>query len=130
MAAKHNRKLVLGAVALVPGRVRHSASAATEVRDEVEAMMVQHGFLTGAPFEWIGLILRYGHYNAEAPELESINVKDGDLPVSIELDMHELQGVSKEQVRRQFREATLKAIVEVGKKYGLSTAPFEDALLQ
>ena len=92
--------------------------------------MVQHGFLTGAPFEWIGLILRYGRYNAEVPELESINIKDGDLPVAIELDMEDLQGASKGEVRRQFREATLKAIVGVGRRYGLPTAPFERALLE
>jgi len=48
--------------------------------------------------------------------------------VAIELDMNDLRRASKEEVQRQFLEATLRSLIDVGKRFGLSTAALEEAL--
>lgn len=128
MESKHGRKLVLSAVALVPGRVRHSAAAAAEVRELLEAMMIRSAFLADAPFSWVGLMLRYGERNQEAPEYDEIDAEDGELPVAIELDMKDLQRASKGEVQRRFLVATLRSLIDIGRRYNLPTADFEEAL--
>lgn len=125
---KHGRRLVLSAVALVPGRVRHAAAAAAEVRELVEAMMIRSGFLATAPFSWVGLMLRYGKRNQEVPEYDEIDPEDGELPVAIELDMKELQRASKDEVQRRFLEATLRSLIDVGSRFNLPIRDFEEAL--
>jgi len=127
---KHGRILVLGAVALVPGRVRHSLAAMTEVRELVEAMMIRVNFVEHAPFSWVGLILRYGERDQESPEYEKIDPQDGELPVAIELDIKSLQNVSEEEVRRRFLQATLLSLIDIGKKFNLPIDDFENTLRQ
>jgi hypothetical protein len=58
----HNRKLVLGAGALTTAKVRGDIPAMTEIRDELEQIMISSGYFIEAPFLWVGLILRYGAY--------------------------------------------------------------------
>ena len=125
---RHGRKLVLSAVALVPGKVRHSAAAASEVRELVEAIMVRSAFLDRAPFSWVGLMLRYGKRNQESPEYDEVDPEDGELPVAIELDMNDLQKASKEDVQRHFLGATLRSLIDVGRRFDLPTAALEEAM--
>jgi len=125
---KHGRQLVVGAVALVPGRVRFSIETMTEVRELVEATMIQSCFLSGAPFSWIGLILRYGEHEQESPEYETIDPENGELPVAIELDMTKLRYASQGEVRSQFLQATLRSVIDIGKKFNLPIDEFEKML--
>jgi hypothetical protein len=125
----HNRKLVLGGVALTLGRGnRYEISVMTEVRDELEALIISCGYLDNAPFKWVGLILRYGLKNEDEPHYQRVNKKYGDLPVAIELDTHELRHASREELKEIFMLATLKVLVHVGQRYGLPSEPFVEML--
>lgn len=54
----NNRKLNLGAVSLVKGKVRNSIPTMTAVRDEFESVLARSGWFPMVPFKSIGLILR------------------------------------------------------------------------
>ncbi len=126
---KHKRSLVLGAAALTTVRCnRHDIEVGTEIMDELEPVIQSERFLEKAPFGWVGLILRYGLKNEDRPHYQRINKKDGDLPVAIELDTHELRDASREELKELFMIAILKTLVDVGKKYKLPHATFEEML--
>jgi hypothetical protein len=125
----HNRKLVLGGVALTEARNnRHCVSVAAEVMDELEPIMVSTGYLDKAPFRWVGLMLRFGLRNDEQPSYQRIGEKEGDLPVAIELDTHELQRASRQELKDIFKTATLRVLVHVAQKYGLAGDRFVEML--
>lgn len=118
----HNRKLVLGGAAMTMARAnRHDLPVMGEIMDELEPVMISTGYLDNAPFKWVSLILRYGLKNEDEPHYQKINKKHGDLPIAIELDTHELQHASREELKRLFMIATLKSLLHVGSKYSLPT---------
>jgi hypothetical protein len=118
----HNRKLVLGSVALTQAKLpaRQMALAAGNVRDDLEREMIQSGYLEGAPFKWIGLIVREGLVDEVVPHYQRIDRTDGELPLAIEVDTNRLVGASVDQVTRVYRKAVLLALVHVAEKYGLA----------
>jgi len=126
----HDRLLVLGGSATVVGRLRFSGRAIDEVRNEVERLMIDSAFLRGAPFRWISLIFRYGTETKLEPEYGKIDRQDGELPITVELEMEKLRRIDRprlhEELKRVFMLATLDALVDVGKRYGLPT----EALLE
>jgi hypothetical protein len=125
----HNRKLVLGGVSLTTARSnRYDIEVGMEIMGELEAVMVSTGYLDNAPFKWVGLILRYGLKNEDEPHYQRINKKHGDLPVAIELDTHELQHASRDELKDIFTIATLKVLVHVAQKYGLPGDRFVEML--
>src|SRR4029434_1340136 len=101
----HNRKLVLSGVALTKARIpsKQNADAANRVRNELEDEMIRSGFLEGAPFKWIGLIIRYGLVDETEPHYNKINQKYGDLPLAIEIDTHSLLGVLEDDMAIVYR---------------------------
>ena len=116
----HNRKLTLGGVALTKARNnRFSIEVGTEVRDELESVLIQERFFDNAPFGSVTLILRYGLQNDDVPTIQRISKNYGDLPVAIELDTHVLREASREELKRLFLLATLKALLGVAEKHGL-----------
>lgn len=127
----HNRKLVLSGVSLTQARLRgiKSIQAGTQARDELEQEMIESDYLDGAPFKWVGLIVRYGLKDDDEPEYARIDQKDGELPLAIEIDTHRLLDASSfDELVQIFREATLIALVHAGKKYGLRTDRLEALL--
>lgn len=119
----HDRKLVIGGVALTMAKIRPAkanAAAANRVRDELEQEIIDSGFLDGAPFKWIGLIIRYGLVDEEKPHYAVINQTHGDLPLAIEVDTHRFLGASEDEMARIYRQATLTALIHAGEKYGLN----------
>ena len=120
----HNRKLVLGGVALTKARIpaRQNAAAANLVRDELEREMVASSYLLNAPFSWVGLIVRYGLRDEAVPHYETIDTEDGELAVAIEIDVCRLLSASENEMARVYRETTLGVLIHVGEKYGLSVA--------
>lgn len=122
----HNRKLVIGVVSLTIAKIRGDIPILSEVRDELEQLLIQSNYLDGAPFKWVGMILRYGLKNDASPVYEKINSKHGDLPLAIEIDTHELIGASKEQMKHIFTKATLIALIDAGRKYNLPVAALEN----
>jgi len=124
---KHSRKLGLIGVSLTKAKPpRYSLDVAPEIQDEIESLIVSSGYLTGAPFEWVTVSLRYGLKNENKPHYQRISKKYGDLPLAIELDMHELINADRDQLKRLFTLATLKALIHAGKKYKLPIASLEE----
>ena len=99
-----------------------------EVNEQLESEMLAVDFLKGAPFKWIGLILRFGLVNEDIPHYQRINKKYGDLPVAIELDTHELRNASRDELKEKFLVATLKTLVDIARKYKLPGESFERML--
>ena|GEM_PF-464830 len=113
----HNRKLVLGAVSLVKGRIKNDLKALDEVNDEVEPLLIKSKFVENAPFRWVGLIIRYGTKTVLQPEYQGINHVHGDLAVAVELEMKQLMKADRDELKRLFTIATLEALIAVAKKY-------------
>ena len=122
----HNRKLVLGAVSLTRARVRGDMPVMEETRNELEQLLIQNNYFDGAPFIWVGLILRYGLKNDEKPEYNKIDKKDGELPLAIEIDTNEMVGADKQKLKQIFTVATLKALIDAGHKYNLPISALEN----
>lgn len=126
----HNRKLVIGGVALTKARVpaKPMAAAANRVRDELEEEVIRSGYLDGAPFRWVGLIIREGLVDETEPHYEKINAKHGDLPLAIEIDVHRLLEVSEDEMAAVYRKATLIALINAGERYGLPVTRLQSLL--
>src|SRR5258708_4500739 len=124
----HNRKLVLGGVALVKARIpaRQNADAANAVRDELERELISSGYLEGAPFRWVGLIVRYGLKDEAQPHYDTICEEDGELPLAIEIDTNRLLRRSTEEMADVYRDATLTALIHAGRRYGLNIDRLEE----
>jgi Immunity protein 39 len=123
--AQQYQQLGLGGVSLTKIRLnRQSGPVMVEVGDELESIMINTNYLDSAPFKRVGLILYFGLKNADIPGYQRINKKYSELPVTIELDAQELRHASREELKRIYTLATLKALIHVGEKYGLPTEAF------
>ncbi len=97
-----------------------------EIRDELEKLLVESGYLKDAPFKWIGLTLRYGLKHEGKPHYQRMDHKDGELPLAIELDSHELIVADSSELKRLFTLATLNALIHAGKRYKLPIGKLEE----
>lgn len=129
MPKKHNRKLGLCGAALTTTRIPNfDIDVGSMVRDDLEKLMLDCGYLENAPFEWVTISLRYGLKNEDEPHYEPINKEYGDLPLAIELDTHDLVGCSREEMQELFEVAALKALVHAGRKHKLAYSALEARL--
>ena len=129
MPKKHNRKLGLCGAAMTTAKLPpFTIAVGSEVRDAVEQVMIESGFLDNAPFEWVTVSLRYGLKNEDEPHYEPINKEYGDLPLAIELDVSELVGCNRDEMHDAFETAALKALVHAGRKFNLECAALEGRL--
>lgn len=125
----HNRLIGLFGTSLTRARVnRGTLEAMRRVVEYLEPIARSVGFFDAAPFQWMTVSLRFGLKNEDAPHYERISKKYEDLPVAIELDAHEVQLASQEELEELFLLATLKTLVHVGKKYRLPYGIFADEL--
>jgi hypothetical protein len=113
------QKLVLKSAALVEAKLKHDTEALSAVRDEMEKLIEDSGFLAKAPFKSIALTLRFGHENQFAPVFEGLNKKRGDLAVAVEVDVQRLNGADVDAYKTLFRIATSEALLHVAIKYEL-----------
>ena len=125
----HNRKLVLGSVGLVIGRVRND-NCCLKLRDDLEKIMIDSNYLEGAPFKWVGLIYRFGLKNMTKPKYQRINKKYGDIPVAVEFKMEILEWADAhniELLKEIFAIGALDTLIDIGNKYKL---PLDAILLE
>ncbi|WP_298465963.1 Imm39 family immunity protein [uncultured Erythrobacter sp.] len=114
----HDGKLGLGGVSLTMARVpKYDLDAMQLVTDQIEPIMEESGYLLDAPFSWVTLMIRYGLKNEEKPHYMAINRKFGDLPLAIEVDVHEMLGASLEELHNIFKRASLLALIHAGQRY-------------
>jgi hypothetical protein len=127
----HNRKIVLTGVALTLARAnRYDLQVMSEIMDEMESAMVSSGFLHGAPFKWVGLTFRYGLVYEHQPHFQGIDTTDGEIALAIELDVHDLVSANRDKLKEILTIATLKTLIDVGKKYALPYQKFEEMLAE
>ncbi len=92
---------------------------ATKVQGDVEKEMIQSGYLEGAPFDFVSLMIRYGLKYDTEPEIQKISKRYCDLPLAIEVDVRDMLGANHDQLYRMFRKATLIALIAGGQEYSL-----------
>jgi hypothetical protein len=102
----------------------------TRVRDEVERVLIETDFYAHTPFWWITLSIRYGLKNDGTPKVGQISKKYGDLPLSIEIDTHEILDCGEEEMCAVFRRATLRSLIYAGKKHSCPTERLEQMLAE
>jgi hypothetical protein len=114
------RKLLIGAVGIIKGKVKHDGKAMVEICDELEPLLESSDAFHGAPFKSISIIIRYGKNRSMVPELGKINKKYLELEVAFELPMVEVSKMNFEDLKAAFLEATLKLLTYVCDRYSLS----------
>jgi hypothetical protein len=116
----HSRKLGLLSTALVKVRVQGLATALGRVRDALEPTLLP--WFPNGQFSWITLSIRLGSKNDDRPSFGRINKTYGDLPLSIEVDTHEILAVhhDPELLYELIYGYTLRALRAVAVQYGLS----------
>jgi hypothetical protein len=125
----HNRKLGLVGVSLTAARPnKHDFKAAETVRDAIEGVVIDSGYLDGAHFSWVTLAIRYGLKNEEKPHYQAVSKKYGDLPLAIEIDTHEMMQASLHSLCLIFGRATLISLIHAGRKFERPVEALETAL--
>jgi hypothetical protein len=121
----HNQKLALSGISLTKARLhKQSGVALGLVRDAIEKVVIESGYLEEAHFSWVTISILYGQKNDDIPKCEAVNEKYGDLPLSIEVDVHEILEASLDDLRLMFGKAVLKALIYAGKKFDRPVAPW------
>lgn len=130
---QHNRKCVINTTDLVKFRfgklpASKAMAAQQEVGQALELLMAEADFLSNAPFDWVGPTIRHGLRNEDQPHLQGIDKKYRILELAIEIDTHEIINADREELKRKYMIAGLKALIGAGKKYNLPTELFEQRL--
>jgi len=87
------------------------------VRNKYEAELIDSNSFEHKPFSWIGLIIRFGHKNDDAPNFEPISKKHGDLPLTIEIDSKKLPHATQQEFEAIFSETVELVLSKVKEKY-------------
>jgi hypothetical protein len=115
---KHGRRLAFNGIALTKARnPKDSIKALSEVRDELERMLIESRFFELAAFSWVGISIRYGMKNDAKPHFGAICKKDGELPLAIEIETARMQGAELVDLKNQFKTAALKALISAAERY-------------
>jgi hypothetical protein len=129
MQSKHNRKIVFSGIDMVGASMDHSHKCYEKIRNLLESLMIDSGYLENAPFLWVGVVFGYGLKTEIKPHYQRINKKYGDLPVNMELDMRVLlttDAMSEDLLYEFLLIAALDVLIHAGKKYKLKTAALEE----
>jgi hypothetical protein len=115
------RRLLIGAVGLVRGKVSDDGKAMASVCDELEPHLASERFLQDAPFDTISLVIRYGAKES-LPKIGRINKQHSELEVVLELPMAEMRAMDYGQLKRKVMTVTLDTLISVGDEFGLPSA--------
>lgn len=116
------RRLLIGGVYQKPGRLKPASPLMVEICDEFEPHLRENKYVDSAPFETVSLIYRFGEEDAFDPEIGNVNKTHSELPVAITFDLERLKGMDRQQLRDEFRLATIEVLCDVAANYDL---PFE-----
>ena len=116
------KKLTVGGVGLKRGWIVNSQKAMLSLAAEIHPYLVEPNFLEDAPFKTISFIFQYGDKYSLQPEIEDVDTKHSELPVSAEVSMDELRVLPVEDVKRAFSSVLIPALREVADRFKLPTA--------
>jgi hypothetical protein len=113
------RKILIGGVGLVRGKVRDAGINMVKVCDTLEPIINEKNLFLKMPFKYISLIIRYGETTNLNPEIQPILKRYGELPVSIEVNIKLLQDFSKKgEIYDLILFLTLSTLIKVGLSFG------------
>lgn len=120
----------MGGSSLTMARLRGNKDmrAAGAVREEIEQEMISSSYLDNAPFDFIGLTIRYGLKYDEKPHFLGLDQKTLCCEYAIEVDVNDMLETDYDGLVAIFRKAALIALVYAGKKYDLKTDRLEEML--
>jgi hypothetical protein len=108
----HGRSLGIVGVSLTKARLpKGTEEVLGQVRDQLEDLLLRTDYLTGAPFSWITISIRFGLKDDLEPLIGRINQKYGDLPLSIEMDFSSLKGNTIEAHKAAYFRAAARALL-------------------
>lgn len=121
-AEAKRRALLIGGVQKTPGRFPPLGRMMAQICDAWEPILQDIGFVDTAPFKTVSLIIVYGSRESTLPEIENINRRNSELPVTFELPVSRLRVASDIELKRMLEHATYMTLKAVAEKYGLPTA--------
>ena len=116
------RRLLIGGVYQQPGRLKFANPLMVEICDEFEPHLRDHKYLESAPFSTVSLIYRFGGEDAFDPEIGNVSKAHSELPVAITFNIQRLKEMDRQQLRDEFRLATIEVLCDVAANYEL---PFD-----
>jgi hypothetical protein len=119
------RILLIGGVSLIKGRVKQAGPVMKEICDEVEPILKEIGFVDDAPFKTVSLIIRFGEKVDLTPDYGPIDKRHKELPVAVEMELASLRVASSDVVKKALLKATVDVLIDVAKKYDLSSKSLE-----
>lgn len=122
MQPKHNRKIVFSGIDMVGADMPHSLEMMGKIKNSLEQLMGESGYLAGAPFLWVGMVFRYGLKHEDKPHYRGIDKKDGELELAIEIDARVFILTDQYDpllLKDFFEIVTLDCLIHAGKKYKL-----------
>ena len=127
---QHNRKIVIGGSSLTDANLRgvKTLRALTQVQDNVEREIISSGYLEGAPFDFLGVTIRYGLKNEDRVVLFGLHEKTLCYEGAVEVDVRDMLDASYEELLLIFTYATLRVVLAIGEKFSLQTAELSKLL--
>lgn len=128
MQQKHNQKLVFGGVDLVGASLKHAFEVYNQIRDQLQPLMIESGYLENAPFSIFGITFRYGLKNDKKYQFYK-GKKYNSLDIASELDMRVLLTADENDsdlLKEFFEIAALDSLIQAGKKYKLKIDALEE----
>jgi hypothetical protein len=122
-----DRKLVIGGVALVKARLRNTGPALAQVAHELAQVLIESNWFPKAPFDWVGLIVRYGLKTESTSHFQRINKTHGCLPLAVEVDTNLLLDLHRDPtaLKAFLKAVTLDCLLSVGRRYDLPVDALE-----
>jgi len=113
------RNLVVGGVSLVKCKVRGFGSTVLNVRNMLEPELQKNGYLIGAPFRTVSLILRFTNCDNPNPEIGEIEVHRSLLPVAVELDAKHLETLNSQELEHRFKLVMIDVLCDIAANFDL-----------
>jgi hypothetical protein len=119
-----SRRLLVGGVSTVKGRVRGAGPAIVAICDSIEPVLMNSGWFTLVPFTTISIILRFAEQASSDVDIETVDAQHKELPVAVTLAMSDVDRKTSEQLVPLFRQSVVQALRAVSQKFGLPQLPF------
>lgn len=108
-----------GAVGLKVGRIKNTQKSLMQLMEVLNPILAGNGFLDGAPFGRISVIVREGFKYSETIEIEKIDRRHKELPVAFEVPLDELRLASVDHLCEIYMKYTLQILEAVSVKFDL-----------